>query len=195
MFGYAGKILRINLTTREIVKDILPEKMCVEFIGGRGFVAKTLYEELPPGTHPFDENNLFIIATGPLSGHFLPASGKTHFGSKSPATGGYADSNMGGHFGPALKYAGYDMVVITGKAETPSFVFIEDDKIDIRPAAAYWGGQNTGWACARICSGNNQSPGAVCFPGLPGCHYRTITCQSSFHPPFWVNCIIPEHLF
>ena len=139
MFGYAGKILRINLTTREIVKDILPEKMCEEFIGGRGFVAKTLYEELPPGTPPFDENNLFIIATGPLSGHFLPASGKTHFGSKSPATGGYADSNMGGHFGPALKYAGYDMVVITGKAETPGFVFIEDDKIDIRPAAAYWG--------------------------------------------------------
>ncbi len=139
MFGYAGKILRINLTTQEIVKDILPEKMCEEFIGGRGFVAKTLYEELPFGTHPFDEHNLFIIATGPLSGHFLPASGKTHFGSKSPATGGYADSNMGGHFGPALKYAGYDMAIVTGKAETPSYIFIEDGTIEIRPATAYWG--------------------------------------------------------
>ena len=83
MFGYAGTLLRINLSTGEIVKESLSETMCNEFIGGRGFVAKTLYEELPPGTHPFDANNLFIIATGPLSGHFLPASGKTH----DPGTG------------------------------------------------------------------------------------------------------------
>lgn len=139
MDGYAGKILRIDLGAGEISKEPLSEKMCNEFIGGRGFVAKTLYEELLPNTDPLGENNLFIIATGPLSGHFLPASGKTHFGSKSPATGGYADSNMGGHFGPALKYAGYDMAVITGKAKTPSYLFIEDDKIEIRDAKAYWG--------------------------------------------------------
>ncbi|MBT6340377.1 MAG: aldehyde ferredoxin oxidoreductase family protein [Desulfobacula sp.] len=139
MYGYAGKILRIDIGTKEISKEPLLEKMCLEFIGGRGFVAKTLYEELLPDTNPFDANNPFIIATGPLSGHFLPASGKTHFGSKSPATGGYADSNMGGHFGPALKYAGYDMAVITGKAKTPSYLFIEDDTIEIRSAKEYWG--------------------------------------------------------
>ncbi len=139
MDGYAGTILRIDLGTQKILKEPLPEKMCDEFIGGRGFVAKTLYEELPPDTDPLEENNLFIIATGPLSGHFLPASGKTHFGSKSPATGGYADSNMGGHFGPALKYAGYDMAIITGKAAIPSYIFIEDDKIEIRSASDYWG--------------------------------------------------------
>ncbi len=139
MDGYAGKILRINLSTKEIFKAPLPEKMCDEFIGGRGFVAKILYDELPPDTDPFGKNNLFIIATGPLSGHFLPASGKTHFGSKSPATGGYADSNMGGHFGPALKYAGYDMAVITGKAANPSYLYINDDNIEIRSAKAYWG--------------------------------------------------------
>ncbi|MBC2705243.1 aldehyde ferredoxin oxidoreductase family protein [Desulfobacula sp.] len=139
MDGYAGKILRIDLSKEEILKEPLSEKMCDEFIGGRGFVAKTLYEELPPDTDPFDKDNLFIIATGPLSGHFLPASGKTHFGSKSPATGGYADSNMGGHFGPALKYAGYDMAVIIGKTKTPSYLFIEDDTIEIRSAKAYWG--------------------------------------------------------
>ena len=139
MDGYAGKILRIDLTEEKISKQKLPQKLCKEFIGGRGFVAKTLYEELPPDTDPFGEGNLFIIATGPLSGHFLPASGKTHFGSKSPATGGYADSNMGGHFGPALKYAGYDMAVITGKAITPSYLYIKDDTIEIRPAKDYWG--------------------------------------------------------
>ncbi len=139
MFGYAGKIVRINLTDQEITKAPLSESLCKEFIGGRGFVAKTLYDELPPDIEPFDAENLFIIATGPLSGHFLPASGKTHFGSKSPATGGYADSNMGGHFGPALKYAGYDMVIITGKSQTPSYLYIEDDVIEVRSADQYWG--------------------------------------------------------
>ena len=139
MDGYAGKILRIDLTGKKVSKQKLPEKLCKDFIGGRGFVAQTLYEELPHDTDPFGEDNLFIIATGPLSGHFLPASGKTHFGSKSPATGGYADSNMGGHFGPALKYAGYDMTVITGKAGTPSYLYIKDDTVEIRPAQEYWG--------------------------------------------------------
>ena len=139
MDGYAGKVLRVDLGTGKIEKTLLSEKMCTEFIGGRGFVAKTLYDELPPDIAPFDAQNLFIIATGPLSGHFLPASGKTHFGSKSPATGGYADSNMGGHFGPALKYAGYDMAVITGKAKAPSYLYIEDDTIEIRSAKTYWG--------------------------------------------------------
>jgi len=139
MDGYAGKVLRIDLSTDKIIQEPLSKKMCDEFIGGRGFVAKTLYDELPPDTYPFGKNNLFIIATGPLSGHFLPASGKTHFGSKSPATGGYADSNMGGHFGPALKYAGFDMAVITGKAKTPSYLYIRDDIIEIRDAKAYWG--------------------------------------------------------
>ena len=139
MDGYAGKVLRIDLSTDEIIQEPLSKKMCEEFIGGRGFVAKTLYEELPPDTDPLGKNNLFIIATGPLSGHFLPASGKTHFGSKSPATGGYADSNMGGHFGPALKYAGFDMAVITGKAKTPTYLYIRDDIIEIRDAKAYWG--------------------------------------------------------
>lgn len=138
-YGYAGTILRIDLGSEQIIKEPLAEKMCEEFIGGRGFVAKTLYEELLPNTDPFDEKNLFIIATGPLSGHLLPASGKTHFGCKSPATGGYADSNMGGHFGPALKYAGYDMAILTGRAKKPSILVIEDEKIELRKADQYWG--------------------------------------------------------
>ncbi|MGD8443956.1 MAG: aldehyde ferredoxin oxidoreductase family protein, partial [Desulfobacterales bacterium] len=88
---------------------------------------------------PYDPENMLIAATGPLTGHFLPASGKTHFGTKSPATGGYADSNMGGHFGPQLKYAGYDVLVITGKAAQLSYVLITDDTVEIRPAAEYLG--------------------------------------------------------
>ena len=139
LYGYAGTILRIDLSSGRITKEPLAEALADKFIGGRGFVAHTLFEELKPDVTPFDPDNLFIIATGPLSGHFLPASGKTHFGTKSPATGGYADSNMGGHFGPQLKYAGYDMVIITGQAAEPSYILIEDDVVRIEGAEKYWG--------------------------------------------------------
>ena len=139
MHGYAGTILRVDLSKAIVRKEPLPEVLAVNFIGGRGFVAKILYDEIAPNVAPFDPENILIAATGPLTGHFLPASGKTHFGTKSPATGGYADSNMGGHFGPQLKYAGYDVLVITGKAEIPSYLYIDDARVEIRPAAKYWG--------------------------------------------------------
>lgn len=139
MYGYAGAVLRIELNNATISKKALPETLVEDFVGGRGFVAKILYDEVRPEIGPFDPQNMLIVATGPLTGHFLPASGKTHFGTKSPATGGYADSNMGGHFGPQLKYAGYDVLVITGKAEKPSYILINDDTVEIRPAAEYWG--------------------------------------------------------
>lgn len=139
MYGYAGNILRINLSNERVSKEPLSSKLVEEYIGGRGFVAKILYDELPPNTEPFDEENMVIVAMGPLSGNFIPASGKTHFGTKSPATGGYGDSNMGGHFGVTMKYAGYDAMVITGKSQQPSYIYIEDDKVEIRPASQYWG--------------------------------------------------------
>lgn len=139
MYGYAGVILRVNLSNATVRKEPLPEALVENFIGGRGFVAKILYDEILAGIGAFDPENMLIAATGPLTGNFLPASGKTHFGTKSPATGGYADSNMGGHFGPQMKYAGYDVLVITGKAQSPSYLFISDDTVEIRPAAEYWG--------------------------------------------------------
>ena len=137
LYGYAGTILRIRLTDGQIDKEPLSEGLTESYIGGRGFVARMLFDEIEPDIDPCGEKNIFIAATGPLTGHFLPASGKTHFGSKSPATGGYADSNMGGHFGPALKYAGYDALVLTGKAKEFSYLFIEDDIIEIRSAEKY----------------------------------------------------------
>jgi aldehyde:ferredoxin oxidoreductase len=139
MNGYAGTILRINLSNETIHKEPLSESLTENFLGGRGFVAKLLYDEIPSGIEPYDPENMLIAATGPLTGHFLPASGKTHFGTKSPATGGYADSNMGGHFGPQMKYAGYDVLVITGKAAELSYLWVNDDTVEIRPAAAYHG--------------------------------------------------------
>ena len=136
-YGYAGSILRVDLTTGKILKEPLPEALVKKFIGGRGFVAKLLFDGTVSGIDPFDPRNMLIAATGPLTGHFLPASGKIHFGTKSPATGGYADSNMGGHFGPQLKYAGYDVLVITGKLASPGYLFISDDTVEIRSASSF----------------------------------------------------------
>jgi aldehyde:ferredoxin oxidoreductase len=139
LFGYAGTILRIDLTHEAVEKQPLSKKLAEDYIGGRGFVAHTLFTEMPQGADPLGPDNLLIIASGPLSGQFLPASGKTHFGCKSPATGGYGDSNMGGHFGPTLKYAGYDMVILSGCAAKPSLVIIDDSRIEIKPAGSLWG--------------------------------------------------------
>ncbi len=139
MNGYAGTILKIHLTDGVVEKQPLPREMAEQFLGGRGFVAKTLFDQLPPDTDPLGPDNIFVVASGVLSGQFMPASGKTHFGCKSPATGGYGDSNMGGHFGPALKYAGYDMMILSGRASEPSLIVIDDDRIEIKPAGDLWG--------------------------------------------------------
>ncbi len=138
-YGYAGTILEVDLTSGRITKTPVPEHLVRDYLGGRGFVARLLWERLRPGTDCFDPENLVVIATGPLSGHLVPASGKTHFGTKSPATGGYADSNMGGHFGPALKYAGYDVLLLTGRASEPTSLVIEDESVALRPAKQWWG--------------------------------------------------------
>jgi aldehyde:ferredoxin oxidoreductase len=139
LHGYAGQILRVDLSGPTIKKEPLDPVLAETYIGGRGFVARMLWDEIPPGTDPFAPENRVVVATGPLTGHYLPGSGKTHFGTKSPASGGYGDGNMGGHFGPALKYAGYDAMVLTGKAGRPGYLVIDDDRVEIRDAAALWG--------------------------------------------------------
>lgn len=139
LYGYAGRVLWVDLSSRQVEKKPLDEDFARKYIGGRGFVARMLFDHIPQGTDPYSPENIIVIATGPLSGHYLPGSGKTHFGTKSPATGMYGDGNMGGHLGPVLKYAGYDMVVITGKADKPCGLIIEDDRVELRDAAEHWG--------------------------------------------------------
>ncbi|MDI6753198.1 MAG: aldehyde ferredoxin oxidoreductase family protein [Thermodesulfobacteriota bacterium] len=139
MFGYGGKILRVNLTQKKIEKQGLDPDMAKEWIGGRGFIAKILYEEIPAGTDPLSPENKLVMATGPLSGTFWPSAAKVVFGTKSPLTGGYGDSNLGGLLMAELKYAGYDMIILEGASEEPLYLFIDDDQVELRDARAYWG--------------------------------------------------------
>ena len=139
MFGYGGKYLRVDLTRRRIEKINLDERMAREWIGGRGFVAKILYDEVPAGADALGPENKLIIAAGPLSGTFWPSAAKLIFGTKSPLTGGYGDSNLGGQLMAELKYAGYDLIVIEGASPDPLYLHIDDGRVELRDGRPYWG--------------------------------------------------------
>ena len=139
MFGYGGTFLRVNLTKKEIKKEGLDLQFAKEWLGGRGFIARILYDELSRGVDPLSPENKLIIATGPLSGTFWPSAAKIVFGTKSPLTGGYCDSNMGGFFMAELKYAGYDMIIVEGSSKDPVYLYIDDERVELRDAKVYWG--------------------------------------------------------
>ena len=139
LYGYGGHILRIDLSSRSVVKEPLSEELARGWLGGRGFVSRILWEELTGGVDPLGPDNMVVMASGPLAGCFLPGSGKIHFGTKSPATGGYGDSNMGGHLAAELKHAGYDMVIFRGRANSPVLLVVDDGRVELRDASPYWG--------------------------------------------------------
>ncbi len=139
LYGYAGTILRVDLGTGRIRKEPLDEAFAREWIGGRGFVAKVLYDEVPRDADPFGPENKLVVAPGVFTGHMVPAGSKVEFGAISPATNAVGDSNMGGHFGPELKYAGYDMIVFEGISDEPVYLFIDDDQVELRSAKHLWG--------------------------------------------------------
>ncbi len=139
MYGFGGTTLLIELSKEEITRTPTSKEFSRKWMGARGFISKILYEEVPRDADPLGPENLFVMAPGVLTGSFAPAGAKIGFGCISPATNGYADSSMGGHLGPELKYAGYDLVTLKGIAKEPSYLFIDDDKVEIRSAAEYWG--------------------------------------------------------
>ncbi len=139
MKGYGGSILYIDLTTGETSKEALPEEMVKDFLGGSGFAVKLLYEKSQPKADAFDPSNPVIIAPGVFDGFAVPTGGKVVFCAKSPLTGLIGDSVMGGSIGAEIKHAGYDAVVITGRAESPSYVVIKDADVEIKDASGLWG--------------------------------------------------------
>lgn len=139
MNGWIGKILRVNLTNGEFKTEDLDRNTAIKFLGGRGLGSKILYDEIDPKIDPLGPENKLILATGPLTGTSAPASGRYMAITKSPLTGTIACSNSGGHFGPELKFSGYDMVVIEGKSKEPVYIYIEDGNVEIRDAKSIWG--------------------------------------------------------
>src|SRR5512139_682414 len=139
MNGYGGTILRVNLTEGKITKEPTPAQLARDFIGGRGFGVYFLFKEVPKGADPLGPENKLIISTGPLSGMLAPGGGKCDWTTKSPLTGGYADASMGGHFTAEMKYAGIDSIILEGQSSKPVYLFIDDEKIELRDASGLWG--------------------------------------------------------
>lgn len=137
-YGYAGRILKVDLGSQVVVIEKLDRDLRDRFLGGRGFGAKILYDMVSPGTPPLSAENILVLATGPLTGTSAPGS-KLGVVSKSPLTRGYGDSVVGGHIGPEIKYAGYDVVVIEGRADKPVYLWIDDDHVEFRDASHLWG--------------------------------------------------------
>lgn len=137
--GYMGKVLRINLTTKEIKIEDLPENIAKSYMGGAGFGIKYLFDEVPGNIDPLGPDNKLIFAPGPLSGTSVPCASRMALTTKSPLTGAVGMALSGGFFPVELKFAGYDILIIEGKSETPVYVWINNDKVTIRKAEKFWG--------------------------------------------------------
>ena len=137
--GYAGKIGWVDLTEGSVQIQDLDENIARKYIGGKGLGAYLLYKHLQPGTDPLGPENIMIYVTGPLTGTNFPAVSRSGLITKSPLTGTFLDSYSGGFFGTQLKWAGFDAIVVTGKANGPSYLIAEDSKIQIKKADHLWG--------------------------------------------------------
>jgi aldehyde:ferredoxin oxidoreductase len=132
--GYSGRILRVNLTEGKTWVDEKPDSFYRRYLGGNGFIAYYLLHEMPAGVDPLGPDNLLIFATGTITGLPIAGAGRSSVGCKSPLTGGYGSADVGGYFGAELKQAGYDAVVVQGKAAKPVYLWINAGEVEIRDA-------------------------------------------------------------
>ncbi|MFO7749450.1 MAG: putrescine aminotransferase [Desulfobacteraceae bacterium] len=131
---YTGQMLHVDLTKKEIQSRGIPKQLREQYIGGWGLATKYLYDTVDPKVDPLSQDNAVVIMTGPVCGTLVPTSSRTCLVSKSPKTNTIFESNIGGSFGPELKFAGYDGILITGKADTPVYLRIENNSVTLEDA-------------------------------------------------------------
>ena len=139
MFGWTGVFLQVDLNKNKAVAESYDANVALNFIGGRGFAAKILWDSLKPGTDPLSPENKLIFAAGPLTGFGLPNSGKFVVAAKSPLTGSYGDGNIGTSAAVQMRKAGYDAVIIEGKAKSPVVLHVKNDVAEFIDAKDFWG--------------------------------------------------------
>ncbi|MEW6227872.1 MAG: aldehyde ferredoxin oxidoreductase family protein [Bacillota bacterium] len=162
MYGWMGKILRVDLTcgtTREVPLD---EEIAKTYIGGRGLGARIVFDEVRPGVDPLSAENRVVIASGPLTGTQAPTSGRFSLSTKSPLTGAIHDSNAGGSWGVTLKKAGYDAIVIQGRADAPVYLEITESGGALRDARDLWG-QDTKETVRALLKRSGKGANVLCI--------------------------------
>jgi len=139
MRGYKGRILEIDLTTGSVSHTNLEQEVLRRFIGGGGLAAKLFLGRVAPDVDPLSGENVLFIMTGPLAGTNLPGTSRFCVCAKSPLTQIWGEANCGGNLAPQLKFAGYDGIAIEGVSNKPVYLYIEDDRVEIRDASKLWG--------------------------------------------------------
>ena len=139
MDGWVGRILRVDLSRGDYSVEDLDPDLATDFIGGRGLASKLLFDEIDPKIDPLSPENKLLFANGPLTGTGAVSGGRSWVVTKSPLTGTIACSSIGGYFGPELKFAGYDVIILEGKSPEPVYLLVMDDEVEIKPALNLWG--------------------------------------------------------
>ena len=154
--SWTRKILRVNLTKGSCTPEALNMDWAKEYLGQRGLASKYLSEEVDPTCDALGPDNIFIMATGPLTGTMASTAGRYSVICKSPLTGAIAASNSGGFFGPEMKFAGWDMIIFEGKSKKPVYLLVQDDKVELRSADSIWG--KSAWETDEILHQTHQDP-------------------------------------
>ena len=139
MKGYGGRILLVDCTTGASRIEPLGETTARALLGGNGLAARLLYDHVPAGIDAFDPANAVVFAVGPVTDTTVPGNSRACVAAKSPLTGLFFDSTFGGRFPATLKRTGFDAVVLTGRAQAPSYVVVDERGARLEPASALWG--------------------------------------------------------
>jgi aldehyde:ferredoxin oxidoreductase len=154
--AWTRKILRVNLTQGSCVSEALNMEWAAQYLGQRGLASRYLVSEIDPKVDPLSPENKIIYATGPLTGTMASTGGRYSVVTKGPLTGVIACSNSGGFFGAELKFAGWDMIIVEGKAPTPVYLHIENERAELLPADDLWG--TTVWSTEATLKKRHQDP-------------------------------------
>ena len=154
--GWNRKVLRVNLTAGTCTPEPLNMKWADDYLGSRGLATKYLVSEMDARVDPLSPDNKMIMATGPLTGTMASTGGRYTVVTKGPLTGAIACSNSGGYFGAEMKFAGWDMIIFEGKAPKPVYLYLENDKAELRDATHLWG--KTCWETEETIKATHQDP-------------------------------------
>ncbi len=181
LHGYGGHILRVDLTSGKIIREKSDPQYMMKAIGGRGLNSLRLYDELRRDIDPLSPENILLMGVGPLTGSLLSSSAYMTISGKSPMTGILGDSAAGGFFGPELKQAGYDQIIITGKADRPTYLLIADDHVEIKDASHLWGSDiwRTTSAIRQELTDNAFQIAAIGPAGENLVKFATVACNNS----------------
>jgi len=139
MYGWNGKLLRVNLTDQTLTVEEIDPQDAKDFIGGRGLAIRYLYDEVDPQVEPLAPENKLIFSNGPLTASVAPTGNRYMVVTKSPLTGALSCSNSGGVFPTEFKKTGFDLIIFEGRASEPVYLWINDDEVELRPASHLWG--------------------------------------------------------